>query len=628
MRIVFGLVFAAIWAAAHPAETQLLIPEGWSRSVIVTVPRANPKPPTIDGYVDYREWYYASCVDAFIDYDTGNLTDLSVWLYLCYDDDNLYVGLVISRPPNHPAPRAVYPPGQHPDLWWKDDGFELVLWPGRPEKGLRHYYAFCGNSVGGWSNLCGPLEGTGGDATWPGKWVYKTQRAGLEAWHAELAIPVNQFPDAEPPRPGAVWRINVMNQQLTPAKRMADLGLVWSLNADGYRSPYLARLIFVGDGPIVRPHGIGRLPVSASGPPTTGLRQVFYNQGQQPLDLFGQAWLYRASVPGGPDALAFFEAWDRILRIRATGKPSEKAWRGRTVSYTEADLKDELNQRYELIASRGEAFSVPAAGAAYFNLEQPAAPGEYIAAWCFADANTGEVLNAQVVPYAILPALTVTTRPHFLKHDKVEVEACLCNVEPKGGDRLEFSLRTDKGPLDATTLPIDKGGLVRAYLDAARLATGSTGKVVVRLLHADGTEAMTQSQVILRPPPPDWFGNSIGRSRVVPPPFEPVRSPAPGVAQVWQRKVTFGRNGLPAVIQARGTDLLSRPISLHTGSVKVEWQSRQVRLDDRDMVIEARGSAPALGFRLRSTFHYDGTLRCDVEIVPTAREAILERLAL
>jgi len=616
---------AVLGGPASPSPS--LFPPDWSRQVVVTVPPARPKAPTIDGYVDYREWYYASGVMGFVDADTGCLADRPVHMYLCYDDTNVYVGLTIDRPPLNPSPRATFEKGRHDHIWWKDDGFEIALSPGRPEKGVGDYYAFCGNSNGAWSNLHGTLQGGGSDMSWPGKWRYAAQRAGRESWHAELAIPVDQFPSAEKPGPGAVWLLDLMNQQVTPQKKMIDLGMIWGFNAEGYESPYKAKLVFIDEGPIIRPHGLGRLPKAGEDPAEKlGLRQVFYNQGQQPFTLHGHAQVFRGAPKRPEGTLPFFEVWDRLLRVRETGKPLEEAGQGIQAFRTEADLLRELNERYAFLAEHSADVTVPPGGAGYFPLEAPVEPGEYLIAYRFTDARTDEALSAQVVPYAVVPGLALSLRPYFLTHNVVRAEASLRDVKTAEGDRVEFALTAADQTLDTASAALSPGADdVHAYLRCRQLPEGAEAQVTARLLDAEGAEHLRSSATITRPPKPSWFGNGLGRSRVVPAPFQPARLVRPNAVRLWQREVRFADTGLPASIVARDSELLAGPITLRCSSdLKPTGALGTVASDDREVAFESRLSAADLSATIRSTTHYDGTTRFDVELRPEDRASLNE----
>lgn len=622
-----ALLLATVAWAQAPATP--LIPADWSRQVVIPVPPARPQAPKIDGHVDYKEWYYASSVSGFIDADTGCETDLPVQLLLCYDDKFVYVGLIIQRPPMNPTPRANFPAGQHPDIWWQDDNFELVVSPGRPEKGVQDYYAFCGNSVGGWCNRRGPLQGSGGDASWPGQWLYKAERAGLETWHAELAIPVAQFAAYEQPGPGAVWLLDVMNQQVTPQKKMVDLGMVWNFGADGYRAPTRARLLFEDEGPIIRPHGLGLLPPVTGKPPQMGLRQVFYNQGRQPYTLQGEAQLYRSPTRHPAGTLDFFGLWDRLRTLRQTGKPLTEAGDAVQAFRSEADLLNELNTRYSFVTARQTKFTVAPGGAGFFSLEQPVASGEYVLAYRFTDTQTGQVVAAQVVPYAILPALDLTLRPYFLRYEKLRVEATLQNMELHEGDQLELALVAGGQTLDQTTLPVGAGTpSVHAYLSTQNLIAQTPATVTARLLGADGRVRTSNSAPIVRPPTPDWFGNQIGRSAVVPPPFTPVRVTGQRQVEVWQRQIALSDEGLPQSLLVRGTELLARPVNLDLGDLRPDWRLRLVSADAREAVFETTGQAEGVKVTVRAAIHYDGTIRYDLTLDPGPTPALVSRLVL
>jgi len=620
-------------AAEQPPQ---LIPEWWARQAVVTVPPARPEAPTIDGNVGYQEWYYASSVDGFIDSDTGNLSDLPVRMYVCHDAAKVYVGVVIYRPPMNPTPRTTFEAGRQEHIWWQDDGFELVIRPGRPEAGVEHYYAFVGNPAGAWSLMRGELAGSGGDSSWPADWPYAAGPAGRESWSAELAIPVEQLTAAERPEPGATWFMDLMSQQVTPAKRIVDLGLVWNLGMHGYRSPVTPRFVFVDeDGPILRPHGVGRLnQTAAQDVQHTGMRMVFYNLGDQPFTLDGQVQLFRAPADRPEGALSLYDAWDRVRRIRETGEPDIDPTQGVQAFRSEEDLLRELNQRYEFVAGREGRFTVEPdpdptkSGAGFFSIEQPIANGEYIVAWRFTDAESGEVVSAQVVPYAVLPALKVSLRPFFLKYEKLRAQASLANLELLDGDSVRFVLSARARELATAAAPVVPGAdAVHVYLDSSGIEPEAEATVVATLVRTDGTEVISSSDTIVRPPNPEWWPNDIGRSPVVPPAFEPVRPDGERAFTLWQRRVEIGDDGLPASIVARGTELLARPVALDVGE-PVQWISRRASVDDRDAIYEASGGADAFGLTMRAGFHYDGTGRFDLEVIPPPGGATVQRLVL
>ena len=431
--IRLALVTSLAVAGCHAGENEppTLIPDWWARQTVCTIPRAHLAAPVIDGNIGYREWLHASAVGGFVDLGTGNLSELPVRMYTCWDDDNVYVAVSIHRPPLHPTPRATFAAGRHDHIWWKDDNFELVLQPGRVERGVRHFCALAGNSVGAYSLMRGELTGSGGDTSWPGEWKYAATRQGRDHWAAELAVPIASLSECEKPGPGAVWFMDVMNQQVTPARRMMDLGMVWNLGMHGYRCPVTPRFVFVEGGPISRPHGVGRLPRTSAqrqaGEETVGSRMVFYNTGDEPITLDARVQLFRAAPDRPEGALDFFRAWDIIRRIRETGRPWLDPAQEIQAFRSEDDVLRELNGRFRFVQERSATITLPPrgekVGAAYLAIEHPIENGEYLVAWRYADAATSEVLCSQVVPFAILPGLQVNLRPYFLTHEKIRAEA-------------------------------------------------------------------------------------------------------------------------------------------------------------------------------------------------------------
>ncbi|MBD3292975.1 MAG: hypothetical protein GF393_08635, partial [Armatimonadia bacterium] len=621
--------------AEQAAEEPTLIPEWWARQAVATIPPARPEAPTIDGRIGYQEWFFASRMDGFIDSETGNLADLPVAMYVCYDNEHLYVAVKVERPPMHPTARSTFPAGRHDHIWWKDDAFELVLRPGREEQGIEHFFAFVGNSVGAWSIMRGVLEGSGGDTSIEADWTYEAGPAGRTAWSGELAIPFDQLGDQEPPQPGSVWLMDLMAQQVTPRKRIIDLGLVWNVGMHGYRSPVTPRFVFVGEnGPILRPHGVGRLSYHEGQQENSGMRMVVYNLGNEEIVLDARAQIFRAPADRPEGALDLYEAWDRVRRIRA-GERDIDPTQAIQAFRSEDDILGELNDRFEFVSEREARIVVPPKdedgdqGAAYFNLERPVENGEYVVAWRITDRESGELVSAQVVPYAILPGLHVDLRPFFLKYEKLRAGASLANLELREDDRIAFTLNADGAEAASATVPVNPlADSVHVYLDADAIAPETEATVTARLLRADGTEVIANNASIERPADPEWWPNDIGRSEVVPPPFEPIGADGERAFTCWERRVEIGENGLPASLVARGTELLARPVALDVGDADPKWTVRRTSIDERDAVYEATGVIEGLGLHMQGAWHYDGTGRMDLTLTPGPNAETVQRLVL
>ena len=642
MRRLTPLVTIALmlpWTCfSQEREPPTLIPDWWARQTVCSIPRAYPTSPVVDGNIGYKEWYHAAAVGGFIDVDTGNMSDLDVRMYVCWDDANVYVAVKVDRPPMHPMARATFQAGRHEHIWWKDDNVELVLQPGRQENGVKHFYALACNSVGAWSLMRGELTGAGGDSSWPCEWKVAATPQGREHWAVEVAIPIAGLTECERPGTGAVWFLDVMNQQVTPAKRMVDLGQVWNLGMHGYRCPVTPKFVFVENGPIARPHGIGRLPRTAkqkeAGEETVGARMVFYNTGDKPITIEARAQLFRAAPDRPRGALDLFRAWDIIRQIRETGKPWLDPTQEIQAFRSEADILRELGKRFSFVSERAGTVVLPPrgeiAGAIYHPLEAPIENGEYIVAWRYADAETGEVLNAQVVPFAILPALQVSLRPYFLTHGKIRAEASLKNLALAEGDKVGFTLQSGGATLDEQAAAVVPGAeAVHAYLDCRALEQAAEATVTARLVKADGSQGISNSASITRPPNPAWFGNSIGRSPVVPPPFEPLRADGDRAVRLWQRRIEIGECGLPSSIIARGEEILARPITLDVGGAAVDMKPVCVSMNDRNAEFAAGGTLAGIPANMDVELHYDGTVRFDLDIgIYLNEKPALQRLVL
>ena len=219
------LIVLSVACLADPA-TIPAIPtlDQWTRQPVVVVPPVHDKAPVIDGHVDFKEWYYAAAISAFYDPETGGLGKYPATMYLCYDNDALYVGWTIHRPPLNPTPKSTFAAGAHPSIWWKDDNMELVM---EPSDKSTFGYAFAGNSIGGFSDLRYTIAAGGSDAAWNGKWEYKAER-GRDTWSAELKIPFNQFDGVSAPKPGSEWTFDALVESVTPQKQLLDRSHMWS----------------------------------------------------------------------------------------------------------------------------------------------------------------------------------------------------------------------------------------------------------------------------------------------------------------------------------------------------------------------------------------------------------------
>jgi len=631
-----SILFAAIilLAAVSFVDSQpLRALDRWTRQPVIVIPPVHDKAPVIDGHVKFKEWYYAADVASFYDPETGGLGKYPATMYLCYDNDALYVAMTIHRPPMNPTPKSTFAAGPHSSIWWKDDNIELVMEPGELGKSTSYGYVFAGNSVGGYSDLR-YAQSSGSDAAWNGKWEYQASR-GRDTWSFELKIPFSQFEGISAPQPGAEWTFDALIESVTPKKTIYDWSHMWSFGQDSYRSANKARLIF-GDRntPVFRLNQVGQMRVAGKseklGIVPIGMRAVLYHQGDAAYTLNAEAVLYRADARK-PGDLNYLDLWDRLLTARETGKPITDPNETTQSFRDEASFLKELNSRYKLVKKVAMPITVKPNGAGYVPLEAPKEPGDYVVAYQFTDAKTGKLLASQVTPFIIAPQFDIALTPYFLQHQKLRVDFAMDEI-PKTATAAQAQLQVDGKTLatQKVLLSADNSDL-HCYLDTSKWPPQSAGKINAELVDADGKVLESDNKSLQRPANPSWWNQHVGMSQVVPPPFTPVKSTS-DTASVWGRKYQLGQNGLPASIITRDAELLAAPITLNaevnSKSFDAKSTFKRESQNPRDAIFESTRQNDAIQLTTKTTVHYDGAMRFDIQLSPKSKNARIDKLVL
>ncbi|MCF7838410.1 MAG: DUF6067 family protein [Candidatus Marinimicrobia bacterium] len=126
---------------------------------------------------------------------------------------------------------------------------------------------------------------------------------------------------------------------------------------------------------------------------------------------------------------------------------------------------------------------------------------------------------------------------------------------------------------------------------------------------------------------PRWFGNGIGVTDEVLPPWTPIGLEGDR-ATVVLRAYHLGPSGLPASITSRGLPLLAAAASLTLDGVAATWNRQLASQADGRVVWDAEGRWPTVRARLRTTLEYDGLLRYDLTLAPAADGVLLRNLEL
>jgi hypothetical protein len=168
---------------------------------LLIVPRASTAV-TVDGRLEEGAWTTASRVPLPI--NAATMYPHSQWAHasVCYDNENLYVGLHSTKNPG-PLVAAVR---QRDGNLWTDDAFELFLAP--ELKKPRDFFQFAFNSA------AVVFDARHGKSDWNSKALVKTHVAE-DHWTVEAAIPFADLGVATP-KPGETWLGNFCRDWARP----------------------------------------------------------------------------------------------------------------------------------------------------------------------------------------------------------------------------------------------------------------------------------------------------------------------------------------------------------------------------------------------------------------------------
>jgi hypothetical protein len=214
------LVFASA-ACAHylPPETSTL-----------TACRT-ASPPQIDGALSDACWSGATPTGPFVLLGQSTPAAQATEGYLCWDDDNLYVGMVCDE---DAMDRLVAEERARDDGQWRDDCVEVVLQP------QKDYYHFILTTIG--SRYDAVTRNGEADESWNPEWQYAV-RKDADRWSAEIAIPFAIL--AARPKVGERWRANLCREE-QPHGELST----WSAGHTGFEEPErFGTLVFADEAP-------------------------------------------------------------------------------------------------------------------------------------------------------------------------------------------------------------------------------------------------------------------------------------------------------------------------------------------------------------------------------------------
>ncbi|NLF16704.1 MAG: hypothetical protein GX595_05530 [Lentisphaerae bacterium] len=177
----------------------------------------------------------------------------------------------------------------------------------------------------------------------------------------------------------------------------------------------------------------------------------------------------------------------------------------------------------------------------------------------------------------------------------------------------------------------DGQGLLRLEIPGERVPSGRLTVSAGARQRRSGL-TVTAEKVLDDPLQPAWLGTREGLSREVPSPWTPLRAHF-GRVSCWGREYAFERSVFPSAVESLEAELLAAPIQLsgYSGAAPIRWRGRRVRWEERAadrVVLSTAATADELRLEGRVTIEYDGMVRVDATLTPTAGTARLRDLTL
>jgi len=520
--------------------------------------------PQIDGVVEKREWSGAFLLPNLIDTRQGLLADTPTRVFLCHDDQALYVAFQIERTEKVRVPGGT-------------DEVEVVLDPGHAHQQ--------------------PLTFRGSLSS-PGLFQARLRRDF--GWEGEIAIPFASL-NRQTPAAGEVWGFNFVNHVGTPVAETS----AYSFGKE------LSHLVFLRDVPVLRFLQAG----SFFGEAGSGAMLEVVNASSQSanLNVALELWRRKADAQGSylPNIAGAVAATPDIILPPTAPVPIEDEWAKYepvASARTNAVLALPANRRAELRVTENQP--------ADYLLRYRVASGEQIICAGALPYRLTPPMQLTLRPY-FLQQQIIDAKVDLRKAKEWENgataklavvkqagEAPLASAERAFADEREF----------AVALPIDQIG-PGGY------------QVTLELIGADGKSRGSISEGFTKPPTPAWFTERAGLTPVIPPPWQPIRASARELSFLMG-EYRYGSSILPDQVNVRSIyeekrrPLLTGPMAL-TGKVngkEVVWsKSKNAITSQKPELVEMTGATTFenLTVTARTEFEYDGMAKVTLKIVPS-----------
>ena len=173
-------------------------------------------PPVIDGEMKSGEWKDALAVKSLKPYYPNKPVSQKTEVYLGYDDERLYIGVVCRENQMGKLKRNIL---KRDGTLWTDDCVEIFLTTGKNTKKHSYYYHFIvtlrGTQYDSETSVAKSNVSTR-NLKWDGAWIAKSS-IGKDRWSCEVAIPFHilDIGDGE-------WTINVGREE-KPSNELSSL---------------------------------------------------------------------------------------------------------------------------------------------------------------------------------------------------------------------------------------------------------------------------------------------------------------------------------------------------------------------------------------------------------------------
>ncbi|GEM_PF-6117421 len=565
------------------------------------------KVPVIDGNFQQQEWSQALAFTGLYSRWAYILpAAMQGWVYLGYDEKNLYIGL-----------RSLFPPGGEKGLkarTTQHDAAEKI-------EGEDHWtlvfllpkanYRFHINALGAYSDQCIRPEDRGKPyhqvgLEWESRAVVKAGKSE-NTWDIEMAIPFSSFSLEKAPEDGTTWRALFIRERTWPGLGSAAYG-EWN-GAVEYMPSDAGLLIFSGKVPAFQLLETGDL---------RGMKA-------EPVFQFTNPWSEKKSV----SLQLTIESGSQILfaekkEIELVAGESKLV----KISPQEIKLQEGWSGRFCVEASSEKDHL-------YSQMLQfyPVTPKEYrrLAHWPYGtwpyDSPLKEIWELGCAHYPYFQSMDVWVNTDYSFLPEVTRKAYSCQV------KLE---KTGEGKIIRQETIILEKGKGRCHWENLFLQEGNY-QVTGQLLNKEGIPiGQVLKQEFVRKVYP-WEHNRLGITEKVYAPFRPIKvDRSKKILSPWGREYHLGTLGLVSrITTTEETEIpafnICGPIRLEVtrdGEVKtVSGSTEIVSVAEGRVQLQGKGQWENLKFTVESFLRYDGWYQVNLTVDPWKTQQV-EKLEL